>query len=283
MLREDNIAWIDIMRVGSCFVIFLHHFLKTNPSFHYYTVAVITAVAFFLFIAGVLAQSSNKTPEVWLKDRLVTVFVPLWIVLVPLLILNEIFLKKSITLYQLLIELFGGALFVGNPFYEAPWFVTLIVLLYVVSFLMKKNNSLLFMVFVFCLILYGFYYLRTHIIYFISIQLLYLWIVSFFIGYNFFRAKKIRDLSKTINIFVESKIDYSIINLFKVGSNYTYHFYLVHGPILFFLSKVFIREREVVFLAGIGISAICSLVVKRLSDFIAGSIVKRRENCVPVR
>jgi peptidoglycan/LPS O-acetylase OafA/YrhL len=264
--QERQSAIVGMAKIYACFAIFIHHYLKTIRSINEYTVSVIVGISIFLFVSGYITAVKNNFSSKWLARRISKIYIPYLIIIIPLILLNVITGHKNVDYNQILIEIIGGSLFVHKPFYEATWFVTFILILYIIVYLSNSISSykellmiLLLSIFILCMA-------NVQHVYFVKNIYIIYWVIVYFTG--FISGKfifKCISLSEK-NAYFDQK------NTIATLSKYSLEFYLLHGPVLFFLYNIIKLDKENLFLLSIIFTISLSIFLKKITDFVFPSL-----------
>lgn len=148
-MKEEKIYSISIIRVISMFSIIVGHFLTMIGINHMQYGAI--GVEIFLFMSGWLYSKKNiKSQNEWLRKKWVKIVLPVWIMYIFLFLLKIVF-KKNIELISVLFYLFNiqgiNKIFhyVTVPNFSGlghTWFVTIIMICYLIMLLIKKNKTI---------------------------------------------------------------------------------------------------------------------------------------------
>ena len=257
-----RILVLDIIRFLAISLIFLHHYCKTIGVVNNYDLAAVIGIALFVFISGYLALAAStpdRRPLHWFLRKFFKILIPYWLIFHPLIVLNSILHFKHYNIHNYLFELLGLQLFI-EPLYDATWFITYILILYLVialSQLLKKLKLI---------ILPAFLITTTYLIYqFTTFSYLkdnlFAWALCFFVGSVLGQRYKIRDF------FYLSK-KFTLTPLLEFSSRIGYTFYLIHGPILFSMNKLLTKQPELLFLISVSLTIIFANCVEKLASRI---------------
>jgi|GEM_PF-3364208 len=263
------VLWISITRTTACALIFVHHYLKTISAISDYTISATIAIAMFLYISGFLARPHSPLSTKWLVSKILKIYVPLLLVLVPLAAVNSLVASKPMNWHTMAIEMLGGALFVERPFYEATWFVTLILGLYCIVFICSKFQRIYYLLLAILLCMYLSLTLILPHAYFIRTIYLLVWFASFYAGNVLSDYGRRRS---TNNQSFRNEDAYASNLAFRVSS-YALPFYFVHGPILYVVFKIGGLDKELTFSIGLFLSMCCSLFLQRISTSIENRLI----------
>ena len=263
-MKTSPTTWVSSVKIIACFMIFIHHYLKAVLVIDSYTISPIVAISLFLFISGFLATGKDCKSVQWLSRKIIRVYVPLVLVLVPTVMANAFLNLKQVAFPGIAIEMLGGALFVERPFYEALWFATLIFGLYFIVYL---SSHILKWHYIALGLLLCFYFELIMFLphtYFIDRTKLTIWLVSFYLGcisLNFMKVSGEASGEKSREREILNQLIYNV-------SSYSLPFYLVHGPILFVLSHALQAHKELTLLVGLFLSISCAVILDKISLII---------------
>lgn len=237
------------------FGIFVFHF-RGLERLQTYKIDFFSILA-FCFITGYFSNSVDQSPYRWIITRILSILVPYWIVIIPVLIINKIIVYKRTSIFEDLITFFGGNLFLNDPVYVIGWYITFILIVYFFIFSLSIIDNYI-------------HKLILHIF----------WFVIFFI----FLEKEYYYLSVLIGIFSQQNYNFNIknINIYNVFlkfifylSSGCYSFFLVHGGILLFLVNYFKVKGSFLFISSLLLTLLSSFFVKFLSQYILINIKNR--------
>lgn len=250
--------WASCVRIIATALIFIFHFqsLYDRPS---YSLALYGITA-FLFLSGYFSYQPSTFPLSWLLRRFKKIMISYWLVIIPILIINEVIHYKQTTLTQNIIIVMGGSMLLKDPVYIISWFITLILLLYVVVYithLLRFSFQVLF-----CLgcVIFFYKYLSVRFIYLVGFLVGYLW--RYFLGLK--RQSTPKKESFLNNICRRSFLDKINMLLFNI-QNYCYSFFLIHGGILLLGVKILKLKPTACFVFSMIISSILTFFHRKVS------------------
>ncbi len=259
--KKQPIFWISVVKIFATLLIFTFHYKKLLvPSFSY-TMALV-AIALFVFIAGFLIKSA-RSPENWLYTRLLSICLPYWLILIPLILINYLIKYKEVSILSLIIQFLGGSLFIQNRLFTISWFVTFIIGFYLIGYIIKKLKKFKIINLISLLILLNLIFIQ-----FIGLDFLLIWSACFLLGYLMRNLNLLNFLSK---IPINAKLNYIFFRI----NQHTYSFFLVHGPILLFLINMLKLSPLLSLIYGLSASIIVSLILFYISNKIIGKISKK--------
>ncbi len=226
----NHLAWVSILRIFATIQIFYFHFLGLFKLKNHGIDTI--AIALFCLISGYLVYPIKEPTSQWVVKKYLQIIIPYWLVIICVIIINYIVRYKPKQLHELLVIFFSGGMFVRNPLYVISWYITFILCLYFMVALcnVPRNNFLkLFMI-----------ALSINFYYFV-INRPFIYLISFAFGYLLkFYCQKF-DLSKIlIPTTTNSKLDHILFFL----QNRCYSFFLIHGGVLLFFTKVYQLPKE---------------------------------------
>lgn len=255
------IASASLLRWIACFMIFFHHYLKSIGIISSYGFSPITAIGTFCCLAGVFANSRSNTSLTWLQKKFFRIMVPAWIISLPMLGLNMLIQAKAKSIGSVIMEIAGLQFFV-IPLFEAMWFVTFILGLYVavyLSGLLEKLRPILLLV----LCAAQFYLFDT----FGALDYLHGWKLAFWIALfygGYITAPTILAVLRKADEYLSTKWMPVPGQRLPAFPDLTYYFYLAHPPILYLLTKIPKLSKEATFFSAIVISIVACVVVQIL-------------------
>ena len=177
------------------------------------------SILIFCFLTGYLLNMKHQKSSIWLKNKLLSILIPYWLVIIPALILNRVFEYKNTSIITDIITLLGGNLFLDTKVYVIAWYITFIILLYFFMYVESFSNHILIRC---CVWISGFilFALLHKLIYF----------VAFAAG--IFLSKLISPPPKP------GQSDFKLSKVLFKTQGYCYAFFLMHGGILVLLIHV---------------------------------------------
>ncbi len=253
LLTADIASAVNsILRIISTVIIYIFHCnaqykIESKDSLFY-------AFTFFLFISGYYSFFQGKSPNQWIIKRLKRIYIPYWIVIIGAIVANYIFQYKNIGIKELFFAVTGGNLFIEHKIYVISWFISVIICLYICVYIYKAINNIIIKSLLLSLI--ALLLLKFNIPYdfFISFSLGYF--THSYISRNKIEYKKITGNSTYINVFI-----FIFRPLFFI-QNYSYEFFLVHGGMILFITKVLHASYTTSMFGGIIFSFLGAIVLK---------------------
>jgi peptidoglycan/LPS O-acetylase OafA/YrhL len=120
--------WPSVARIVATLAIFVFHYLGLLGLYQYRL--SMWALFTFAFLSGYLANARNVPRVQWAVKRYLSVMIPHWLVIGPVLVANWATHYKPISPSAALVTFLGGNLFLENPLYVITWYVTFVLLLY---------------------------------------------------------------------------------------------------------------------------------------------------------
>jgi len=152
--------WPSIARLIAISMIFIYHFLahsgKDTHDLDFYGILI------FSFLSGYLIKIGNDNRRiVWAINRYFSIMIPYWLVIIPMVIVNQILQYKPATAISTITTVLGGNLFLTNPVNVTAWYITFVLILYAFALLHSLCSSLQKIV----LVIVGalFFYFMLHI------------------------------------------------------------------------------------------------------------------------
>lgn len=209
---------LGIIRISATIGIFLFHILGLYKLNNTHIDFICISAFCFLSLSGYFIPAQENLNIQWIKKKFLKILIPYWIVIIPVITINNITQYKNTTLFQDFLTLSGLSLFVDNPIYVISWYITYILLLYLsIYFIESAKNinikiiNIIITIFIFKFLLHKEYYF-------------YFFILAYYIK-NF-------SLKKETNYQLSN-------NLILKTQNLCYHFFLIHGGIVLLLSFLF--------------------------------------------
>src|SRR5262245_2198384 len=140
-------AGLDVLRIGGCALVVAQHALSITDHQAYTAVAGLRygrlGTTLFFVIAGYLAAVSTRSPQVWLGQRLRTLLPPYWIVLAASFVGVAVTQYKSFDAWQVLCQFSCVGLFTHpDRLVNVPtWFISAILILYLVTYLARCTSE----------------------------------------------------------------------------------------------------------------------------------------------
>jgi len=116
------------------------------------------AILIFCFLSGYFLLGSDVQPLEWFCKRIFSIMLPYWFIIVPAVTINRLVLYKDTSVVEDLVTVLGGNLFLKNPVYVIGWYITFMLILYLiiyVTLLLKSNKSMILVVFIFGFFCFG--------------------------------------------------------------------------------------------------------------------------------
>ena len=139
---------LDVIRVLAAGLVFFQHTMSSCQLDHWidiggFRVGRIGTSLFFL-LAGLLAASSTRSPVVWFKNRLTTLFPPFWIVTLAGFALAGFSDLKSFDAWQVVCQMSGMGYFTHGEriINVATWFMSPLLILYLLAMIARLTHSL---------------------------------------------------------------------------------------------------------------------------------------------
>ncbi len=246
---RPTLIWPSVARLTATGAIFLFHYLGLLEYDQYRL--DFFAIMTFCFLSGYLIKIDKKARHEWAIMRYFGIMVPYWLVIIPVMVVNEVIQYKTVSPAEYVVTLFGGNLFLENPLYVLAWYVTFVLILYAYIFAESFFRSYMVVIcrligaviFVF-LFRKGFYF------------------IAFFVG--IFMSGRQRSES---DIGGDRRIGDVSLWLF-VAQRYCYSFFLVHGAVLLFFVKKTNVSEIVLFSVSFFLSAVLSVAVYMTSKLL---------------
>jgi peptidoglycan/LPS O-acetylase OafA/YrhL len=148
LVVERRWAGIDAARLVGLALIYVTHALSITgndalATFHGVRFGRI-GTALFLIVGGYMAAVTTRSPEEWLFKRLKALLPAYWIVLAPTFLAAWVIGYKSFDAWQVISQFLGLGFFThGDQLVNVTtWFVSAILLLYVVAYLAKRIGEI---------------------------------------------------------------------------------------------------------------------------------------------
>lgn len=218
----------SVLRVVATLIIFVFH---CNGLYgHANGRMLLVSFALFMFLSGFYCFIGNRSSFEWIVRRLKRIYVPYWAVAALVIVSNEVFRYKSVSLVDLLVFVAGGNFFLRTNLYVIAWFVSVMILLYICMFivsLQNKNSTKLIVTLLLSAAL-------------LSIGLPLYFLVFFFVGYSLhYLLKRAGILSVRLGCGSVNcrRLQYVHAKLRWVDG-ISYEFYLLHGAVLLCFYKI---------------------------------------------
>jgi len=261
-MLNRSIYLFSFLRSIAVFLIFLHHYCKTVFLLNQYTLAPVLAIAIFVFVSGFLSRRKIVDPFRWIVKRIFRILLPYWILFNLLVVMNLVLGFRPYDYSNYFFELLGLQLFV-RPFYEATWFISYILILYFIVFVVSFFRYHIFLLLIFS-ILSAFFISKFTVLPFVTFSRLIFWQVFFVFGY-LLAGFGVVDLVEKFYVSICSSYFCEFFNSFNA---IVYYFYLLHGPFLFFFFDVLRVGPEFSFVLSFIFTILCSLLFKKVDVFV---------------
>ena len=264
-----TIVSATLLRWLACSMIFFHHYLKSIGQISNYGLSPIIAIGIFCLLAGAFSQSRINDTVGWLRKKIFRILVPAWIIGIPMLVLNMVVQAKPKGFFSVVMELIGLQFFV-TPLFEATWFVTLILGLYLAVFLsgLAKKGRLALLALL-CLMLYLVMNTWGTLEYLLGGKLAF-WIIAFFMGYML--SNQTKNGLRAVDRWLNNRLAHRSYPPIPPIPDVTYYFYLVHPPVLYLLSRAAHFSPETCFFWGVFVSMTASFVVEKVDVSIQSRV-----------
>lgn len=170
------------------------------------------------------------------------------------------FKYKDVGASEIFFLIIGGNLFIENKLYVITWFISVIIFLYLCVYVLSFVKNLFIKILI----------TSALIAILIKFNIPYYFFISFASGYFLHNIFIKSDLeSKT---FLSKRKNVKIFRMFAgpllLVQNYSYEFFLMHGGILLFFTKVLHASYEIALYGGIAATLAGSIVLKFFSKKI---------------
>lgn len=131
---REPLFWASAARIFATVFILFFHF---NSMYDFPCTGLdIAGIGMFCFISGFFADAAKDkrtTALKWFLKRFWHIMIPYWLVIFPILISNHWIDYKPTTLFKDAVIALGGAMFFAEPVYVLSWFITLILIFYLLA------------------------------------------------------------------------------------------------------------------------------------------------------
>lgn len=289
---HSRLAAMDCVRLLAMMLVALQHIMSVCglvPPFLFFHLDVgQTGVAIFFAISGYLAiKGRTNSIRTWLSKRLIRIFVPYWIALTGVFVLNHAVGYKPVTISLVISEYLGLAGFthrnalVGVHF----WFISLLLLCYLIAAIVRWKPWLLYAISAVCC-----FWLSTDL-YYAGHTLAFL--TGLWLGrkdrLDAFEAVTVALLGTAFAVFVNPGFSCMSVGVLVIAislcpltlrptsartladaSDLSYYFYLVHGPIYLALANWVSQSILLVMILGTVLSWLGGFVLRRIESLIRG-------------
>lgn len=264
MTTENQIRlpliWPSIARVLATAAIFLFHF-QGHFGYNRYNLDFY-AILTFCFLSGYLAKINKETRYKWFITRYFGIMIPYWLVIIPVILVNEVIGYKEVSYFEYLATIAGGNMFLKNPIYVIAWYITFILILYTYAFIESFFRSYWRIAYI-AISLLIFTFILGKIYYFIA------FVIGIRLSEWFPEAVSVNPtpLMRMISLWM------------FICQKYCYSFFLIHGGLmLLFIKKVNITPTSV-FINSFCLSIVMSILLynigKPLSVIAANETLQR--------
>lgn len=254
--RNDKIIWIGLLRIVATFLIFLYHLqgLYKAPQYSLDTIALII----LLFISGYLIMpGTGKLPDRWLQRRFFRILIPYWLIMPFVIVANEIYQYKEISIVEYIISYLGGGLFLGNTIYVINWFITFILICYLFAYLIYNKHILLQVLLscIFCLV------------FCFRFKWLIIYAFSFCLGFFYGKYFK-NDITAAKSKASINQWDTIIV----IIQDYTYYFFLLHAGVLQFFFKIIVFDKFKCFIVSLILTSLLCVPYRIVNNIVVSKI-----------
>ena len=240
----------SVARLAAAGAIFLFHYLGLLGLYRYRLDFL--AILIFCFLSGYLANVRKTSRLAWLIRRYLGILIPYWLVIVPVIIINQVTQYKTVSLASQAITILGGNLFLENPLYVIGWYVTFVLLLYAYAFIEDFGERAYVL---FCMV--------------IGALLFFFWLdkgfyfIAFVVGLRLSGRHPLRKIG--IWFATKRSEGHQIATVLFVSQQYAYPFYLIHGPVLLLFFKKTTFSASSMFWLALLSSTTLAVVLRMLS------------------
>lgn len=246
MATENRICtpliWPSISRLLATAAIFLFHFQGHYGynEYHLDFYAILT----FCFLSGYLAKVNKEKRSKWFIKRYFGIMVPYWLVIIPVILINEVIGYKDVSCFECFVAISGGNLFLENPIYVIAWYITFILILYTYAFIESFFRSYWKMACLAIALLVFMFALRE--VYYFILFVLGLRLSEWFPG--------------TVSVNPTPLMQMISSWMFNC-QKYCYSFFLAHGGLMLFFIKVVDIAPTFVFINSLCLSILVSILL----------------------
>jgi len=247
---HQPLIWPSIARLIATGAIFVFHFQglfgynKYRLDFY--------AILMFCFLSGYLAKIDKEARSKWFITRYFGIMVPYWLVIIPVILVNELIKYKHISYFDYAVTIAGGNMFLENPIYVIAWYITFVLILYVYVFVESFFHS-------------------YSLISYIAISTL---VFTFLLGKGYYFVAFVIGLRLSEwlpqAILVKSiPFKHYLSSWTFVGQKYCYPFFLIHGASLLFFMKIVNFSPIPVFVNSFFLSIVLSIMIYNIGKPIS--------------
>jgi hypothetical protein len=256
--EKKPMLWASCVRIFATGLIFLYHF-KELHSLPWMDHLDKYGIALFLFISGYFSFQPRISPGAWILGRFKQILIPYWSVILAALMINRALGYKQTTVAKDIIVFFGGSLFLDDPVYVISWFITFILIMYLLVVILRSLEDVLLKgSFIGVCIVINHFYDLVHPLY----------VPAFFLGY-FLRwlTRQYQYTTRKKNV-LRDKVYWAVFSI----QNHCYSFFLVHGGILLFTTVLLGLNERLSFATGLVLSTVVAFYHKMVSDIIISKL-----------
>jgi len=218
------------------------------------------AFAIFMFISGYYTYLNGKDINLWFKRRIKRIFIPYWIVMCGAILSNSIFKYKEVTLFEYAASLLGASFFLENKLYVISWFISIITIFYIQTFFVwkQKGTARRLVVAIMLSALAMAINIPPNFIFMYQLGLL-----------TNIALSTVFSPDIAISVTPTKYKVYTVANdLVQILQKYSYDFFLLHGGVLIFFSKLIHAPYATTLLLALPITAILSIILHKTTDTI---------------
>lgn len=257
VLVKDIMSFVNsVLRIAATLIIYIFHCEMQYDAYSKHH--LFFAFSFFLFISGYYSVYTNKMPIAWIADRLKRIYLPYWIVIVWVIIVNIFVDYKEIGIKELFFLIIGGNLFVEHKLYVIGWFISAIVVMYICVFVITYFRYVI---------------VKVVILAFLAVLLLdYGMPLDFFVFFSIGYALHVVLIRSGLELRQVAMKDKFVKFYCAIAApvrriqDYSYEFFLVHGGVVLFFTKVLHTKYFVALYGGFFMTIIGAIVLKIISN-----------------
>ncbi|MBM9514549.1 hypothetical protein [Desulfogranum marinum] len=232
----------SLLRIVATLLIFIFHFQglygldNTNIDF--------LAICIFCFLSGFLAYPIEGAKLQWFFKKYIQIMAPFWTVYIGVVCINLFIQYKGQDLISFIVTFFFGGLFIVDPLYVISWFITFILVLYLMLAVCTSSES------IYINLMYGF---LSACCYYFFVKQSFFYLAFFVVGCI---AKNSTSFSSILKMDYMPTVN---VNLpLGVLQDRCYSFFLIHGCVLLFFVKMIDLRPSLCFIFSLVITSFLS-------------------------
>lgn len=259
-LRKDyalSTIGLSLARLIATIVIYIFHYMRllgySGYRLDFY------AILAFCFLSGYFIRINKADKYKWIIKRYLAIMIPYWLVIFPIVVLNQLFnYKENLSASEYIVTIIGGNMFLDNPIYVIAWYVTFIIILYGYAFIESFCETWSMKIIAMASALLLFIYLEK-----------WCYFLVFLIGLRMSTLCPIGWPKESDRLWI------AIASTLFVSQKYCYSFFLVHGAVLLFFCHTAFFSQVTIFFVSFVTTLMLSIVLCNISTSIISYVSKK--------